>query len=402
MPRGSKDGSLRKVRRVDEKGKERVELYARVRYTDQNGREREKKRRIEMISHLPAAKRDLYAEIKKEMEDPAATAKGKTFAEFAKLYEDEYLIPPVYRGGLRISGLKSYRHLKRRLPVLIAYFGPLKLRSITYEDIKLFRKKRLNKKVVVVRGKKKMKLEERPEPIVRPRSLADVDRSLSLLRRMLNVAVQKRMILVNPFHQGDCLISMAAEVSRMRILTHDEEASLLAASSSGPGHLRPIIICALDTAMRKSEIFKLRWEDVDLDEGVITIQALNSKREVERMAPITERLRTELVRLRSSKDFDPDGTVFGIDWDIKRSWKTALDLAGISGFRFHDLRHTAITWMLASGMREAKVMKISGHTQYSTFMRYVNMSAEIVREAAALMNARRSQVESREVNEQVH
>jgi integrase len=393
MPRGSKDGSLLRVKYKDKNDREQVRLYVRCRYTD-NGRVREKKRRIDMPSHAPTAKRDLYAEIKKELEEPAEAAKGKTFAEFAKLYEAEYLVPPVYRGGLRIGGLKSYRHLKWRLPALTAFFGPLRLRSITYEDIKLFKKRCLDQKVVIRRSTKKMKEGARPEPIIRPRSLADVDRSLSLLRRMLNVAVQKRFLLVNPFQQGDVLISMAAEAPRMRILTHDEESRLLAACADGPVYLRPIVICALDTAMRKGEIFKLRWREVDLDEGVITICALNTKREVERMAPITLRLRTELQRLRAGKASDPDGLVFGVTADIQKSWTRALNAASIIGFRFHDLRHTGITWMLESGMREAKVMKISGHTQYSTFMRYVNLSTEIMRDAAELMNARRAQVES--------
>jgi integrase len=90
--------------------------------------------------------------------------------------------------------------------------------------------------------------------------------------------------------------------------------------------------------------------------------------------------------------------VFGITTGVKRSFATACRIAGITDFRFHDLRHTAITWMLEAGMPHAKVMKISGHTQMSTFLRYLNVNAELVREAAALLDARHAPVKSQETS----
>src|SRR5439155_8639989 len=74
------------------------------------------------------------------------------------------------------------------------------------------------------------------------------------------------------------LISIADERKRERILTRDEELRLLAACENRyQKHLRPILICALDTGMRRGEIFGLKWSDVDFEERILTIRPFNTK-----------------------------------------------------------------------------------------------------------------------------
>ena len=94
--------------------------------------------------------------------------------------------------------------------------------------------------------------------------------------------------------------------------------------------------------------------------------------EQERVVGITDRLRNELKRLWSESAKDKDQLVFGITSTIKTAFKSALKEAGIEDFRFHDARHTAITRMVKTGAASAIVMHISGHTQHTTFRRYVN------------------------------
>jgi integrase len=62
-----------------------------------------------------------------------------------------------------------------------------------------------------------------------------------------------------------------------RILTLEEGARLLAACEGPRAHLRPILICALDTGMRRGELFSLVWEDVDFEDWLITVKAFNTK-----------------------------------------------------------------------------------------------------------------------------
>jgi len=76
--------------------------------------------------------------------------------------------------------------------------------------------------------------------------------------------------------------------------------------------------------------------------------------------------------------------VFGVTY-IKKSFPTACDEAGITGLQFHDFRNTAITRMVNAGLPPMEIMKISGHTQWTTFARYVNPSEESVKRIADVL-----------------
>jgi integrase len=81
----------------------------------------------------------------------------------------------------------------------------------------------------------------------------------------------------------------------------------------------------------------------------------------------------------SPKDFDM--SVFGVK-SIKTAFKTACRKASIKNFRFRDCRHTATTRMVNSGLPQAEIMKVTGHTQLKTFLRYVNLTPESVSDNA--------------------
>ena len=159
-------------------------------------------------------------------------------------------------------------------------------------------------------------------------------------------------------------------------MSFEEEERLLNVCINERAHLKPILICALDTAMRRGEIFKLQWKDVDLGRNEIKISQTNTKTEESRTVGITPRLRDELVSLWYDSPKKKDGLVFGITNTIKTSFKSACKKAKIYDFRFHDCRHTATTRMIASGSPHTEVMKITGHKQLKTFLRYLNITSE--------------------------
>jgi len=100
-----------------------------------------------------------------------------------------------------------------------------------------------------------------------------------------------------------------------------------------------------------------------------------------RLVPITARLAETLAELRHNAPLPRSRPVFGpVDW--KRSFNAACKAAGLDDVHFHDLRHTAITRMLEKGISPPLVMKISGHTQQRTFMRYVNQSESSIYDIA--------------------
>jgi len=223
----------------------------------------------------------------------------------------------------------------------------------------------------------------------------------------MNFAKREGWILYSPFERGSPLISKSDENRRDRILSYDEEERLLTACDVSTVEyerygkkieakisfkaierkqiLKVIIIMALDTAMRRGEIFKTIWQDVDFTNHTITIRAVNSKTARERVVGITPRLFDELHKLWNQSPKMLELHLFGLDKPnstIKQSWKTVCDLAKLDDFHFHDCRHSAITRLISTGTPSATIMKISGHTQMTTFQRYNNPNSESVKQAA--------------------
>ncbi len=247
--------------------------------------------------------------------------------------------------------MRSLGTAKGQLTVLRDHFGTCRLRSITHGDVRQFRSARLAQKTRT-KGQ---------------RTIASVNRELSMLRRMLNVAQREGWILRSPFAAGDSLISLADENKRERILTREEEVKLLSACETPQrSHLKAILICALDTGMRQGEIFSLRWRDVDFENGLLKIRAFHTKTMKERQVAITTRLALELERLKASAPDNLDGLVFGIIDNVKRSFTAARNKARLKDVRFHDLRHTAATRLVGAHIPLSEVGRVLSHTQANT------------------------------------
>jgi integrase len=137
--------------------------------------------------------------------------------------------------------------------------------------------------------------------------------------------------------------------------------------------------------MRRGEIFQLCWKDVDLTNCEITVRATTTKTGRARIVPISSRLRNELEKLKSASLPDSETKVFGVS-DIKKGFASVCKEAGVTSFRLHDARHTAITRWIEQGIPPMQVMSISGHTQMQTFTRYVNADRFAIQRAAEAMN----------------
>jgi len=317
---------------------------------------------------------DLRDKLKRDINKTAGRSVGnedKTFADLCDYFEKHYVKAAEYVDGSKVAGVRSLATAKGQLAALREYFGPRHLRSLTYGALRQFRTTRL---------KQKTRSDSQ-------RSIASVNRELSMLRRMLNVAQAEGWILENPFRAGASLISIADEKKRERILTRGEEQTLLAACDAPQrAHLKPIIICALDTGMRQGEIFSLHWEDVDLHEGVLNIKAFNTKTMQSRQVAMTTRLKNEMERLRESAPDDPQLRVFGIYSNVKTSFTAARKDAGLLDVRFHDLRHSAATRLVGAHIPLSEVGRVLGHTLPSTTYRYVNANTETAKRAATALD----------------
>ncbi len=335
------------------------QLYARLQYKNDDGKYRTKYRRI---SDKRVARR-VVEEMRQEFENHGAEVLHSDkllFEDLAGRFKETKLVKAEFQNGVKIHGRRSLVSATSSLKVLLDHFGGRKVRSIKVSDLEAYKQKRLRT----------------PTRLGTPRKIASVNRELELLRAMFNFGIQNEWLIRSPFTLTKGMISTAAEVKRDRILTFEEEKRLLDVCIGRRKHLRPFLICALDTAMRRGEIFKMRWRDVDFFTNQIFIPQTNTKTEQARIVGITDRLREELGLLWEGSTKNHDDLVFGITNTIKTAFLAAIAEAGINGFRLHDCRHTATTRMIAAGAPHTEVMKITGHSQMTTFLRYLNTNAE--------------------------
>ena len=278
-------------------------LYARFQYKDENGKSREKYRKIEKKSDARKTVEDLRRELENHGTE-IFNADKMTFEELAAEYETVKVTDPVYSHGVKISGLKSAAQVRGYVKTLKIFFGTRKIREIKVSDLEKYRNTRLNTPVVVVKNKKvKIPEAERTGRKIykiekvrteRERKISGVNREMETLRAIFNFAIENDWLIKNPFSKKKGIISKAAENKRDRILSYKEEKLLLSKCTGKRSHVKPIIICALDTGMRRGEIFKMEWKDVNFETGEIYIPETNAKTETERTVGMTLRLKKEL------------------------------------------------------------------------------------------------------------
>lgn len=357
------------------------DVYARIRFVDDAGKRVSKERKAANKTDAKKILREWLREL--DTNGPKQIiADRATFAEVAETYKLRKLIKAEYRKSgstqTKIAGLRSFRSPLLFLITLNEFFGNMRIASITHAKIEDYKLSRLH-------------TDTRQGTT---RAISGVNRELTLLRAILNYATRERFITSSPFTAGDPLISRADENKRDRVLSPQEESRLLAVCEGETkseyvrkgktieatlkcrrGILRVIIITALDTAMRRGELLTLKWSDVDFLKRQINILAFNTKTAQGRPVPMTGRVHHELRMLYEKSRKHPDDLVFGITNNFNKSYANARSDAEIEGLTFHDLRHTATTRMVQAGIPTAEIMKITGHTQMSTFMRYLNPDA---------------------------
>ena len=132
----------------------------------------------------------------------------------------------------------------------------------------------------------------------------------------------------------------------------------------------------------------LQWSDVNLAEGSIILQT--TKNGERRFIPLLG-IALDLLRSRHTNPL-PNSLVFPAPYsqskpiDIRSAWETALRKAGISSFRFHDLRHTAASYL---AMNQASLLEIGtllGHKTVQMTKRYAHLSNEHIYSTASTLN----------------
>jgi len=143
--------------------------------------------------------------------------------------------------------------------------------------------------------------------------------------------------------------------------------------------LRLIVLIAVATGMRASEIFGLLWSDVLYSEGLLAVRA-KLKGGKMRYVPMTPELASELRRfpvvISEDRIFPPKQGATSGRQRLEGSFEDLLERAGIRDFRFHDLRHTFASWYMMNGGDLYELAKILGHSNIKMTERYAKLGRQ--------------------------
>lgn len=243
----------------------------------------------------------------------------------------------------------SYRRDTYSAKRLCEHLGDQRVRSLSVEQIEIYRQRRIDEGVMQ----------------------ATCNRELALLRHCVNKAIQWGLLSGdNPAGK----VKSFRERHRVRFLSQDERVRLLhACSQSSQPLLLPLVKLALLSGLRSGELHALRWDDLDLQGGTLTVR--HGKGDKSRIVPVNAEAIIILKSINRTSDL-----VFSIG-SFKHSFMTAVRLAELENFRFHDLRRCYATALLTEGADLITVRDLLGHAEIPQTLIYLASSQDRLRRA---------------------
>ena len=217
-----------------------------------------------------------------------------------------------------------------------------------------------------------------------PPSPASLDLEVALLKRMCSYAVECGTMQVNPMVRVKMLRKPNVRTIKIGEGTFDKLHAI-----ADPG-LKPIILTAYDTGMRKTEILNLHWSQVDLRIGAVHLGAEDTKTNKARTVYLTSRVVQALkdIPRRLGTDFVFINPETGTRWeDVRKLFRRACKKMGLDHVWLHDLRRSFVTNARRRGVPESVVMRMSGHRTRNVFDRYNIVEDEDVRNAVKVIEA---------------
>ncbi len=271
-----------------------------------------------------------------------------------EVFADEYLelhCKPNNKGWERADA--------PNLEALKKFFAGKYLYEITPQDIERFRTERLEKV-----------------------QKSTVNRIVNCLSSLFNRAIEWGKATSNPAAKVKLF---KVSNKRVRYLEKEEIEKLLSHCCE---HLKPIVVVALNTGMRKSEILGLKWRDIDIKRSIIHL--LETKNGEKREVPMNTIVQKTIIGVFKNPESqyifcNKHGQPYG---SIKKSFSTACEKAGIINFRFHDLRHTFASQLVMSGVDLNTVRELLGHKSLAMTLRYSHLSPDHKKRAVDILGQR--------------
>jgi integrase len=278
----------------------------------------------------------------------------------------------LYTRFLAEGEVKAY-HIERS-KLFLPFFSEMEIGQINRNDIVRYRKHRHQDHLY------RHKEEEAPKPL----SETTINRDIEVIRHLLFWAADEGFLPANPIAR----IRMARERRQRRpVMPVAEEVKLLCSCSD---HLRPIVIAALDTGMRRGELLGQLYEHVDFDRRLISVTHSKTAEGEHRLVPMTNRVFELLSATRQLS-----GPVFTYEGEplknLKTGWAGALRRAGIPHYRFHDLRHTFNSRLVECEVIADVRKELMGHSKGGdVHSLYTHVELPTLRDAIRRLEAWRS------------
>lgn len=217
-----------------------------------------------------------------------------------------------------------------------------------------------------------------------------LNRELNTVKNMFNKATEWGYLRESPAKVTKWIKTSKGSI---RFLSRDEADRFLEmCKGSNNQHFHAIVVVAVNTGMRRGEILRLRWEDVDFKRSrlqVVSREDGHTKNYESRTVPmnrvVSDLLRKHPRRLDSPFVFcNINGDPFA---DVDTSFATALRRSGVPHFRFHDLRHTFASWLVMGGVDLRTVQELLGHKDIRMTMRYAHLAPDHMSRAVAILES---------------
>ena len=290
-------------------------------------------------------------------------AQGLVF-DAGTLTVGEYLgrwLKDSVRGTVRVSTYEVTRHMVE--PHIIPALGRIKLKDLNPAHVRGFYREKLDSGL----------------------SAATVRKMHGALHKALKQAVSDGLIPRNV-----CEAVKPPKVERKEVTPLDQDQARALLEAVAGDRFEALYVLAIHTGMREGELLGLRWEDVDLERGILRLRralvreggrtvlgdlkTAKSRRGVRLTSAAAEALRGQLERQMEEMErmgslYQPGGLVFATESGTlinpsnlrNRSFKPLLKRAGLPDICFHDLRHTCATLLLSQGTHPKLVQELLGH-----------------------------------------
>ena len=306
----------------------------------------------------------------------SAEARRRTLADAIDRYL-EHEVPKLRDGRMHRSTLPWWRE----------ELGRFKLCDITPALIAQYRDRLATEAYQRARpGAKRSSLKAGEQAREFKRKPNTINNYLVSLGRIFSVARREwHWITHNPM---EGVAKLSAGPGRVRYLSEDERRRLLTETAKDL-QLHTLVVLALSTAARAGEFMSLSWQDVDLKDGrVLLRKTKNAQPRVVWVHGEALRLLKEHGRIHRLDD-DPVflGATPGSRYGYHTPFKAACAAADVRDFRFHDLRHSAATYLAREGATEQQLRAIGGWKS-NVVSRYVHLAAEDAKAVLERMNAK--------------